>query len=120
HAIAGDDRVKHTIAHVLAVAAPTALFPARLSPARPRHDPQLEQVHRLLLRPVELLVDDALARRHHLHFAGVDEPAVAKIIAVADGAVEHVGHDLHVAVRVGGKATAALDHVVVEDAQLAP
>jgi len=48
-------------------------------------------------------MDDSRARRHHLHFAGVDQAAVAELVAVFELAVDHVRDDLHVAVRVHGK-----------------
>lgn len=65
-------------------------------------------------------MDDAAAGGHDLNFAGVDDSLVAEVVAVLDGAIENVGDDLHLLVRMAGEALAGLDGVVVEDAQGAP
>src|SRR5262245_52881533 len=74
---------------------------------------------RLVLRGVVLAVTNAGAGAHALHLARSDHRAVAQAIAVLQRAVEHVGDDLHVAVRMRTKPSARRDAVIVDHAQRA-
>ena len=76
-------------------------------------------MRRLVGGVVELAVRDAGARAHALHFAGHDRGAVADAVLVAERALEHIAHDLHVAVAVGAEAGAGCDAVFIDDAQVA-
>ena len=95
-----------------------ALFPARGISLMPRLDPELQQVHVAALGVVELRVIDAFAGGHDLNLAGMDDAGVADAVLVGEFAGEDVCDDFHVAVRVHVEPAAALDDVVVEDAQL--
>src|SRR5215470_12756530 len=60
---------------------------------------------------------DAGARRHPLHFPGADQPGAARAVLVPQRALQHVSHDLHLAMRMRREPRAALDRVMVEDTQ---
>jgi hypothetical protein len=62
-------------------------------------------------------VHDAGPGGHALDVARPDDRTGAEIVLVLQGAVENVGHDLHVAMAVRRKAGTGLDDVVVENAQ---
>src|SRR3546814_8011331 len=64
-------------------------------------NPDLQQMHRILVRGVILAVPDAGAGRHALHLAGSDDRAVAETVAMRERPIQHPGHDLHVTMRVG-------------------
>src|SRR5262249_31955051 len=59
------------------------------------------------------------ARRHALQLARADHRGVAEAVLVLERALEHAGHDLHVAVRVSPEAAARLDPVLVDHPQRA-
>ena len=82
-------------------------------------DPDLEEVDELVGRGVELAVRDARAGGHPLHVARPDHRAGAHAVLVLERALEHVGDDLHVAVRVGAEALPGRDAVLVDHAQRA-
>ena len=63
---------------------------------------------------------NAGARAHHLHVAGGSAALISEVVAVANGAAAYIGDDCHVAVRMGRKAAASGDLVIVPDAQRAP
>jgi hypothetical protein len=65
-------------------------------------------------------MSDSRPRAHHLHVSGAGATLVAHGILVRDRAGAHVGHDLHVAVRVRRKAALRRDLVVVPHADPAP
>src|SRR5215469_473248 len=80
-------------------------------------DPDLQEVHRLGLRGIELAVGDAGTGAHALDVATADYRAVAHGVAMLQLAGQDVGEDLHVAVAVLAEALARCDPVVVDDAQ---
>jgi len=81
-------------------------------------DPDLEQPDQAGAT-VDLGVADAAAGTHHLYLSGLGAADVAQRILVGDGAVAHIGDDLHVAVAVQREAGAGLDGVVVPHPQRA-
>ena len=66
-----------------------------------------------------LAVLDASAGAHALRIARPDDGSVAHAVPVLEGARQHPGEDLHVAVRVRPEAGAGGDAVIVDDAQRA-
>ena len=88
-------------------------------PAALGQDPDLEEVHGLGLRGVELAVAHAGAGAHALDVARPDDRAGAHAVLVLERALEHVGDDLHVAVRVGAEPAARRDAIFVDHAQRA-
>ena len=76
-------------------------------------------MHRIRARGVELAVRHAGARAHALHVAGTDDRPGAHAVPVLEGALEHIGDDLHVAVRVRSEAAAGPDPILVDHAELA-
>src|SRR5438552_13429028 len=62
-------------------------------------------------------MQNSAAGGHHLDFAGTDFSLMPGGIRMRKLAVDDVGNDLHVAMRVGVKAAVRGDDVVVEDAQ---
>src|SRR5215813_3593132 len=79
--------------------------------------PHLEQLDRRFFRKVEFGMRDARARRHPLYFPGANQPGAASAVLVPQRAFQHVGHDLHLAMRMRRESPSARDHVMVEDAQ---
>src|SRR5215469_6720569 len=90
---------------------------SRLQPLLLGKHPDLIHVHRLGFRRIEFAVCHARARAHVLDVAGLDRRAVAHAVAVLQGALEHVGNDFHVAVRMHRKAAATRDAVIVHHPQ---
>src|SRR5262249_26215418 len=84
-----------------------------------RQDPDLHEVDRVGRGRVVLAVQDAGAGGHALHLAGADDGAGAQAVAVLQRALDDVGDDLHVAVRVGAEAGARPNPVLVHDAEAA-
>ena len=82
-----------------------------------RLDPDLQEVHRLRLRVVELAVHDAAPGAHALHVALADDGARARGVLVRQLAVEHVADDLHVPVAMRAEAGTRDHAVLVDDAQ---
>src|SRR5438128_2579483 len=73
---------------------------------------------RLLRRRwIELAVADSRARAHPLHVTRSDDRAGAEAVAVLERALENVGDDLHVTVRVRPEAAPGRDPVLVDHAQ---
>ena len=66
---------------------------------------------------IELAVLNACARAHALHVARADHRAIAQAVLMRERAFENVGDDLHIVMRVAGKAGAGRHAVVVDDAQ---
>ncbi len=75
-------------------------------------EPQLEPAHAALALLRHLGVDDAARRRHPLHVAGAEIPAVAQMILVAHVAVEHVGDRFESAVRMRWEARDVIVRVI--------
>src|SRR5262249_10152059 len=84
-----------------------------------RHDPDLQEMDGVLLRRVVLAMANTRSCAHALYLTGADERTIAEAVAVFERAVEHVGDDLHVAVRVCAEPAAGGDAVVVDDPQVA-
>ena len=71
------------------------------------------------LRLVELAVPDPRAGAHPLDLSGPDDRSVAEAVAVLERTVQHVGDDLHVAMRVGAEPFPGCDAILVDHAQRA-
>src|SRR5436305_6703449 len=69
------------------------------------------------LGSIAFTVAEAAAGAHALPVARADDRASAEGILVLDGALEDVGDDLHVAMRVRRETLATGDAVLVDDAQ---
>src|SRR5262249_59929563 len=70
-----------------------------------RHDPDLQEMHRLERGRIELAVLDARAGAHDLHFARPDDRPRAEAVAVLRLALPGPADHLHVATARGGPAT---------------
>lgn len=95
------------------------LLITRSNPALPRHDPDLQKVHRVGLGCVVFAVEDATASTHALHVPRLDDGPVAHGVLVRQGTRQHVGDDFHVPVRVGGKSPGGGHAVLIDDPQRA-
>src|SRR5437870_2573973 len=74
----------------------------------------------LLLGCVELAVDHTRTGAHALHLTGFDDGAVVShVVLVFLGALEDVGNDFHVLMRVRGEASSRRYGVVVDHAERA-
>jgi hypothetical protein len=69
---------------------------------------------------VELRVPHAGAGAHILHAVPVDDTVIAHAVLVLEFTIEHVGHDIHIPMRMRREAFARSDAVVVEHAQATP
>ncbi len=116
-ALGGIGRGDQTQTPAFVLGREVSLLVARLEPEPIRLDPDLEEVHGLGARRVELAVAHAAAGAHPLHVAGADGRAVADRILVRQLAREHVGDDLHVAVAVRAEAGAGLHPILVDHPQ---
>src|SRR6478736_632546 len=74
------------------------LFVAGLGAVAFRQDPDLQEMHALGFRMIELAVSDAGAGRHALYVARSNHRTGAEAVFVLERAFEHVRDDLHVAV----------------------
>src|ERR1700694_4847917 len=70
------------------------------------YNPNLQEMHRLGLRVVELTVTDPETGRHDLPFPRSDHRSGADAVLVLERTFEDVGDDLHVLVPVGAEALA--------------
>src|SRR5262249_43841000 len=61
-----------------------------------REDPDLQQVHGLLVRGVVLAVGYPSSSAHSLNLAGLDDRSIAHAVLMPQGPLEHVGDNLHV------------------------
>src|SRR5207302_5856007 len=77
-----------------------ALLDARLEAATRRHDPHLDEAHRLGLGAVALGMLHARAERRALHRTRWKDAAVAARVSVLEGSLRDVGDALDVAMRV--------------------
>src|SRR5258705_4847908 len=93
------------------------LVVARPDPLPVGQHPDLQEMHRLLFRVIELAVPNAGARRHHLHVARADHRPGADAVLMLQRALQHIGDDLHVAMPMGVESAAGLDPVLVDDPQ---
>src|SRR5438105_331793 len=82
-------------------------------------EPYLQQVHWLAARSILLAVGDAGARAHALHLARPNHRTRAHAVFVLERALEHVGNDLHIVMRMSPKAAPALHPVFIDHAQAA-
>ena len=82
------------------------------------HDPDLQEVHRLVRAVVELAVGHAAASAHQLHVTGANDRARAQGVLVFQRPFEHIGKDLHVPVWMLAKTLGGGDPVVVDDQQV--
>src|SRR5437868_9164359 len=115
--VASVGRSDHAQLAELVLARERLLLVSRLNAILFRQDPDLQQVNRIRFGSVAFAVADAATGAHALPVAGTDDRASAEGILVLDGALEDVGDDLHVAMRVRREALAAGDAVLVDDAQ---
>src|ERR1051325_1580041 len=82
-------------------------------------DPDLEEVHRLGARAIELAVHDPRAGAHALHFAAAQDALAARRVLVRERPFHHDRDDLHVLVPVRAEALPGRDGVFVDHAQRA-
>src|SRR6266536_5713414 len=75
-------------------------------------------MHRLGFRRVEFAVADADACGHALPLTGTDDAVAIRAVSVRQAALDHVGKNLHIAMRVRPKAGSGNDIVFVDHAQL--
>ena len=80
----------------------------------------MQKVRRLPLCVVVFTVHHTGASRHALHLAGVDGLHIAHAVFVRETALQHIADNFHIPVRVGAKARAFGNAVLVNDAQIAP
>src|SRR6266481_7393705 len=88
-------------------------------PARRGHDPDLQEMHGLRLRMVELAVRDSRARAHPLHFADSDDRAGPETILMLERAFENVGDNLHIAMPMRRESRAGANSILVDYPQRA-
>src|SRR6476659_5910052 len=93
------------------------LLDARRQRGRVGEDPELEEAHRLGLRPVAFRVQGAGAEGHPLDAAGLQRAVLSERIRVLEGPLDHVGESLDVSMRVHRPVGAGDQPVVVEDPQ---
>ena len=82
-----------------------------------RQYPDLQQVHRVIIRWVEFAVKYAGTGRHSLHVARPDDRAVAHAVFVLQGPVNDVRDDLHVLVRVRTETLRRCNTIFIDDPQ---
>src|SRR5688572_30445729 len=70
-----------------------------------------------VIRPGNVQVMAAATGVHDLDIAGANDAAITHRIFMLQRAAQHIGDDLHVAMRVREKTAAARHHVIVDDAQ---
>jgi len=95
------------------------LLVARRQAGPVRDDPDLQEMHWLDLRRIELAVLDAGAGAHALHLAGPDHIAIADTVLVLERAFENIGDDVHVLMAVAREAGARNDAILVDDPEAA-
>lgn len=81
-----------------------------------RQEPNLQKMHRLARRRVELTVPDPLPRAHALHIPRTDHRSIPQAVAMLQGTLEHIGDDLHVLMTVVRETAARNDPILVDDA----
>jgi len=95
------------------------LLVRRLDILHRRFDPDLQEMHRLGLRRVELAVYDSGAGRHRLDRVRPDDMPLAHAVLMREAAFEDVTDNLHVAMGVGAKTLPRSYTIVVDDPQSA-
>ncbi len=94
------------------------LFDAGRQPMLARHDPHLDEPHRLRLAGVLLAVPGAGPERHPLDRAGRQRTGgAAHVVLVAEEPLDDVGEALDVAMRMHRPDGARHEAVVIEDSQ---
>src|SRR5688572_16615036 len=96
-------RSDETKASSLFVARERLLLVAGVDAVLLRQDPDLEEVHELRLRRIEFAVRDAGAGGHALDVTGANDRSRAHRVLVLEAALEDVGDDLHVAMRMASE-----------------
>ncbi|KAG1256364.1 hypothetical protein G6F65_016343 [Rhizopus arrhizus] len=99
--------------------AESALFVLRGNAGHVGLDPDLQHVRFGVRQRVELGVHHTAASAHPLHVAGLDGRTAAHAVLVRNGAVQHIGDDLHVPMAVRAEAAAGSNAVVIDHAQCA-
>ena len=94
-----------------------ALLVARRDAGLFWNDPDLIQVQFFRFAWVVLGVTHPGTRAHNLELARRNLLFVAHAVLVLNRAFQHIGQDFHVFVRVGTKALACINHVVVNHPQ---
>src|SRR5215469_13482390 len=82
-------------------------------------NPNLQEVHRLGLRRVVLAMADSCSGAHTLHFPNFDHRAGPRAVLVRERPFKHVSDDLHVLMRVRGKAGTGIHPVFVDESEFA-
>src|SRR5215469_12469138 len=82
-----------------------------------RHNPDLQEVHRVARRWIELAVHHSRPGGHILELAWANYSSVAHGILVLELAAQDVRNDLHVTMGMSIKTTARADDVIVDDPQ---
>src|SRR4029434_4513258 len=80
-------------------------------------DPNLQEMYGLVLRGIVFTVADSRSRAHPLHVARSDHRARSCAVFMRHGALQHVGDDFHVAVRVSRESAARINSIFVNDSQ---
>src|SRR5437588_6340128 len=96
-----------------------ALFVAGFNTLFFRQQPYLQKADWLASRCVVFTMRYASAGAHALHLTRTDNRTCAHAVLVLQRALQHVGDDLHVVVRVSPKAAPALYPVFVDNTQAA-
>lgn len=82
-----------------------------------RFDPDLQEMHRLVVRGIELAVHHPASGRHVLDVSRLQDAAVSHRILVLQGAIQNVCHNLHVPVGVHSKPPGRHHEIVVDHPQ---
>src|SRR5262245_34133448 len=82
-----------------------------------RDDPNLQEMYGLVLRGIVFAVADSRSGAHPLHVARSDHRARSCAVFMRHGALQHVGDDFHVAVRVSRESAARINSIFVNDSQ---
>ena len=81
--------------------------------------PNLDQVNGLCFGRIEFAVHDPVTRRHRLDLVRSHRMGPLMLSRCRQRAFEHVGDDLHVAVRMGPEAFSGADPILVHHAKRA-
>src|ERR1700693_1893938 len=82
-----------------------------------RHDPNLQQVRRILRRRIKFAVHDPGSRCHMLQLSGTYHCAGAHAVAVLQRSIEYPGQDFHVPVRMHSKSFSRRPNIFIQHAQ---
>jgi len=78
-----------------------------------RMDPDLQQVRRLGLAVVELTVGNACACAHALNISGQNGRPIAERVLVGQGALQDIGDNLHIPMRMRPKSATRGNPVLI-------